>query len=164
MCSAINLAIHGTFRFSSDIPLKCSCSQLSPILAQQTRGLVHGNEDFLDEDTNSCMDYTYNYETHKGPNQRDFNVLRFLYGVFPNQNGQRRYLREETVNGVPQFESIADKVESWVEEEIRSLYDRQDGRRLQPRRWQRLNSDSHRETYEADLGRGYKLQIHGLLA
>lgn len=44
-------------------------------------GLPHGDEDFSNEDTGSCMDYTSNPSNNSEPNERNYSDLASLYGT-----------------------------------------------------------------------------------
>ncbi|KAL9179577.1 hypothetical protein ACHAXT_008867 [Thalassiosira profunda] len=54
-------------------------------------GLKHSDEDFANEDTRDCMDYTRNHGRSKSPGRANFVALRRLYG---NLNGGVRRLAD----------------------------------------------------------------------
>mmetsp|Transcript_15024 Transcript_15024/g.32740 ORF Transcript_15024/g.32740 Transcript_15024/m.32740 type:complete len:694 (-) Transcript_15024:169-2250(-) len=61
-------------------------------------------------------------------------------------------------------ESIQDPLPQWLQEAIAEALDRPTGRRLDGRKWAVLHQHEHGELHQVDLPRGYKLQVHKLLA
>lgn len=57
-------------------------------------GLVHTDEDFDNDDTFNCLDYSRNTEDNKRPGQVNYQRLANLYGVFGGNGGGGRHLND----------------------------------------------------------------------
>ena len=115
-------------------------------------GLPHTDENFYNKDLGNCMDYTNNPEANKSPDESNYKFLFELYGPAP----QRRELKFLTQEGdfdedfLQRFMNATHKIE---------YEDTQHGAM-----WNLLHRNAHGEFYSTDLGDGFEVQAHVLLA
>lgn len=125
-------------------------------------GLPHTDEDFENEDLGNCMDYTNNYDANKHPDDTNYEYLVDLYGATRGRQRQR-FLRKTPDSSVSTPQSFPERPRSKLSEAVSKLERRlddaahEDGRRL-------LHQTEHGEARELELGEGYKVRVHMLLA
>lgn len=123
-------------------------------------GLGHDDEDFYNEDTGSCMDYTMNYSQNKRPSEGNFIQLTDFYGFV----GRRQLRGKETKsNKSLTVEPMPEEVKRRREHALEKL-EELGYQNLHLDGWRMLHQAEHSELHELDLGEGYKLSIHMLLA
>ena len=113
---------------------------------------LFGIPDFYNQDLGTCMDYTYYPQNNPTPNSVDYDILYKLYGYIPNATRTRDLEEEEERHNYfmnpstrPQFTSITDSTKS-------------------NRNWRLLKRTSRHELHELDLGSGYRMISHVMLA
>ena len=134
-------------------------------------GLAHTDEDFYNEDLKNCMDYTLNYSASKHPDESNFETLADYYGVVGERRRRRQLLRQKQEQEEQQKQQwrnnnnkIPQEVKDRRNEAIQNL-DKLHYRDIhQQEGWRMLHSTKYAEEYELDLGQGYKLSVHMLLA
>jgi hypothetical protein len=129
-------------------------------------GLGHTDENFNNPDLGNCLDYTDNLDDNKHPDEGLYETLLELYGPAPGSTDEVRNLRgqRQKVPTIGQTSSIfpnhlREKRELAVQKLLQQRDDnaREDG-------WKLLHRTEHGEAHELDLGGGYKVQVHMLLA
>mmetsp|Transcript_21898 Transcript_21898/g.50440 ORF Transcript_21898/g.50440 Transcript_21898/m.50440 type:complete len:271 (+) Transcript_21898:1720-2532(+) len=142
-------------------------------------GLVHTDEDFDNEDTGNCLDYTRSPGTNKEPGQVNLDILAGLYGTPDaaddgDDNNNRRLQRtvrrrsgSSTNNRLRHETNNIDTEAShpnWLLDEMEQVYDDHSGRLLQPHLWKRLHSSPHSQVHQVSLSNGHTLRVQKLLA
>ena len=126
-------------------------------------GLPHTDENFNNRDLGNCMDYTSNPRANKQPSVDNFNFLVQLYGTVDGstvvsstesipftRGGNRRALETE--------ELPADVLDAWYE------MDAMVSNRALPDGARMLHESDHGQAFELDVGDGYTIRTHMLLA
>jgi hypothetical protein len=130
--------------------------------------LPHTNENFNDPDLGNCLDYTENFGFSKHPDEGNYETLAEWYGQV-----SRRRLRGSTIDGTIDDASSArlqithDVPESVMKrrsEAIAKLEESNYSSIHTDQGWRMLHKKLHGEEHEFDLGEGYKLSVHMLLA
>lgn len=110
-------------------------------------GLIHRDENFLNANLGTCMDYTNSFESNSKPDDIDFQNLANAYGVF----GARRNLRKQ--HEIPiHLRQLDDSV-------LNSGQNTTDFKRGRI-----VHKSRYSEVYERDLGDGLKVLTRLLLA
>jgi hypothetical protein len=121
------------------VTLFCSCS----------------DEDFKNEDLGNCMDYTNNYDANKHPDETNYEYMSDLYG----STGGRRdlSLRSQIIQGAPKH------IKARIREVVAKLEQRLDDNAHEDG-WLLLHRNQHAEEHEMQIGEGYQVRVHMLLA
>lgn len=133
-------------------------------------GLPHSDESFTNKDLGNCMDYTNNPSVNKQPDITNFEFLTQLYGTVPGSPtlapqttapGSRRHLRQSNVS------TKTDPIPDWVMERWRNMEDELEkhAHGAESRNgWRVLHQNDFGEAHEVDIGHGYTIRVHKLLA
>jgi hypothetical protein len=117
-------------------------------------GLPHTDEDFDNEDLGNCMDYTNNWDVNKHPDETNYEFLLGLYGP----TGGRRLVRRHPFRKV-----LPEKIRRKLDEVVSQIEQRDYTSHVEDG-WKLLHRAKHGEEHEMELGEGYKVRVHLLLA
>jgi hypothetical protein len=138
-------------------------------------GLPHSDEDFENEDLGNCMDYSRNFEVSKHPDESNYNYLADLYGVAAtrrDRNLLRGSKQEETTETTAQSSTsrvsnlnpLPPHLEQHMHEHVRRLERGLEDHEARHFGWRLLHRTHHGEEHELELGEGFKVRVHMLLA
>lgn len=133
-------------------------SNYTTICLGHALGLPHSDEDFNNEDLGNCMDYTNNFDENKHPDESQFEILLDYYGAI----GLRRYLKGKTRYKAG-FSKTPEHIRQKVKQVVQKLERRNDGKEHEDG-WKLLHRNHRGEEHEMQLGEGYKVRVHKLLA
>jgi hypothetical protein len=123
-------------------------------------GLAHTDESFDNKDLGNCLDYTDNMDANKHPDQGLYDTLLDLYGPISD----RRLLRGGSIGNDRTSSALTpNHIRQRRSELVRKFLNRRDDNGYEDG-WSLLHRNSHGEEHELDLGQGYKVRVHMLLA
>ncbi|KAL7510376.1 hypothetical protein ACHAXN_008310 [Cyclotella atomus] len=127
-------------------------------------GLGHTDENFYNRDLGNCMDYTERPQNNMHPDESNFEQLEILYGNVDGTSVRPdARLRSRRTESTPEEEHLLEDnfelYSSFLSEPVGcwEQMDAKDG-------WRLLRKSGATEQHERDLGNGYKIQKHILLA
>jgi hypothetical protein len=122
-------------------------------------GLPHWDEDFYNKDLGNCMDYTNNFDANKHPDETNYEFLLDLYGAteLRRQRHLKKRIRERS------FPKLPETIRRTMREAVSKLEQRIDDMAHEDG-WRLLHRTKHGEAHEMELGEGYKVRVHMLLA
>ena len=129
-------------------------------------GLAHTDENFNNPDLGNCLDYTDNLDANKHPDEGLYQTLFELYGPVPESvevRHLRRRLQRRKEEGVSNPNPFPYHLHEKRQHAIEKLLNRRDDNAHEDG-WRLLHRVDHGEAHELDLGEGYKIQVHMLLA
>ena len=118
-------------------------------------GLPHSDEDFENEDLGNCMDYTFNWDINKHPDETNYSYLSNLYGVVGGRRLRRRQLESKR-------QSTPSHILSQMSEAVKKL--EQEPHNSRKHGWRLLHWRKHGWEHELELDDGYKVRVHMLSA
>ena len=126
-------------------------------------GLPHTDEDYYNQDSGSCLDYTVRPEDNTSPGKYNFNLLAQLYGV--NVNDRMLEAEHETAKRVAE-KNPPGTVLSLYNDFVAAM------EVMTCKEWETQSGDDLLTTLETELGEacelnlgsGYSIQIHKLFA
>jgi hypothetical protein len=151
------LALEGRSRPSLTRPL-CSFKRQE---MGHTFGLAHTVEDFNNPDLGNCLDYTKNFEFSKHPDVSNYETLLSMYGAV----GGRKQRRLRGNYGPRNRRDHAIPGQFWekVHHSVQRLASRLDNNAHEDG-WKLLHRSKYGEDHEMELGDGYIVRVHMLLA
>ena len=124
-------------------------------------GLAHTDEIFGNPDLGNCLDYTNNFAVNKHPDVSNYETLAGMYG---EAGGRRhRQLRQTSSNRARPDSDIPSRLWGEVHHSVQRLTSRLDDKAHEDG-WKLLHRSKHGEEHELELGEGYKIRVHMLLA
>lgn len=125
-------------------------------------GLPHTDEDFENADLGNCMDYTFNWDVNKQPDESNYEYLSKLYGVV----ARRRKARTLRGNGSHEGAAVVPKVPLHIKSKMSEAVKKLEKQRVDAEKdgWLLLHRSQHGEEHELDVGEGYKVRVHILRA
>ena len=126
-------------------------------------GLGHTDEDFNNPDLGNCLDYTDNLDANKHPDEGLYQTLLDLYGPVPESVGVRNLRNQRQSVSGQNTNTFPHHLHEKRQEAVEKLLKRRDNNAHEDG-WRLLHRKEHGEAHELDLGEGYKVQVHMLLA
>ena len=124
-------------------------------------GLPHSDEEYSNEDLGNCLDYTYDFEKSKHPDESLYESLADKYGVV---SGDRRNLRAfSPLNRKRKAEEMPELIRENLQQVVARMEKRLDNNAHEDG-WKLLHRNEFGEEHELELGEGYKVHVHMLLA
>jgi hypothetical protein len=120
-------------------------------------GLPHSDEDFENADLGNCMDYTNNFDANKHPDEMNYEFLLDLYGATGLRRERHLQRRRHP------FLKLPETIRRTMREAVSKLEQRIDDKAHEDG-WRLLHRTKHGEAHEMELGEGYKVRVHMLLA
>lgn len=138
-------------------------------------GLPHSDEDFTNADLGNCMDYTNNPEANMMPGTYNYEFLADMYGTVPGsatspeQRNRMLRTRRAPEEEHQELQRIPEEIPEWVMAKWRELDEETENHSHGTERrlgsgWRVLHESEHGEAHEIDIGQGYRIQVHKLLA
>jgi hypothetical protein len=134
----------------------------------------YSDENFNNEDLGNCMDYTTNFDANKHPDDMNYEYLTDLYG---SAGGRRRRRQQQQQRGREKRqlslrssritqgggEGAPKHIKARIKEVVSKLEQRLDDNAHEDG-WLLLHRNQHGEEHEMQVGEGYKVRVHMLLA
>lgn len=132
-------------------------------------GLPHSDESFYNLNLGNCMDYTNRPWTNTAPDTATFEFLKNMYGAKNLDVGQTMLSSELSVNsdnlrGIQGGVTIPAWVSQRANEATENFKANFANRNEANEDWLQLHRNGNAAAYQTDLGEGYSVQAHFLLA